>query len=182
MLRGRVHIQSFQAIVYPLIILLFAVYLAMEWYSRHSEQHLGSGFLACHIAAAIAGEMLALSAAVVALFYIVQRRFLKEKHFAKLILRLPALDLWEDLLVVSLSAGFLFLTVALLSGGIFLLHLQQDERSPFTVKLVWALSVWIWYFAAWLVRAALRFSTIKLAQMSLLGFLLLVGAYFGFIF
>ena len=178
----RVSLPQVQASISPLIMLLLAIHLGLEWSRAQFEQSLGSAYLACHITGAIAGEILAVCAAVIALFYLVQRRFLKEKRFAKLMLKIPALDLLDNLLVVTLGAGFLFLSVALLSGTVFLWHLEAQNKAALTVKLVWALTVWIWYFAALFSRVALQFSTKKLARMSLMGFILLVGAYFGFIF
>lgn len=139
-------------------------------------------FLACHIAGAVAGEVLAIVAAVVAVFYLVQHRVLKEKRFVHLMHKVPALDTLDKILIVALGAGFLFLSIALVSGAIFLLHGSAENLSKFTAKLIWALSVWLWYFTAIFSRTVLHYSTKKLAQMSLLGFCLLVGAYFGFIF
>lgn len=141
-----------------------------------------STFLTCHIAGAIAGEGLAVVAAIIAVLYLVQNRFLKEKRFFHLLNKVPALDVLDKTLIIALAAGFLFLSIALISGAIFLLHGNAENLSKFTVKLIWALSVWIWYFAAIFSRTLLHFSTKKLAQMSLIGFCLLVGAYFGFIF
>lgn len=165
----------------PLLTTVLAIHLARDGERMHTSTFVNP-YLSCHIAGAIAGEILAVIAAGFAIFYLGQHRLLKEKRFAHLIRKVPALDLLDDCLIVALSAGFLFLSIALISGAIFLLNSNAEDFSKWTLKLIWALSIWFWYLAALFSRIVLHVSAKKLAQMSLLGFCFLVASYFGFIF
>ncbi len=177
-----IRLASFRILVAPLVTTVLGVHLVLDAWRIQEQKGLESVFLACHIAGALSGEVLAVVAAVISFLYLGQHHLLKEKRFVHLMNRLPALDLLDESLIASLGAGFLFLSIALLSGGIFLSYSTADHIPKLTAKLIWALSVWFWYLLALFSRLGLHVSTKTLAQMSLLGFCLLVSAYFGFIF
>lgn len=174
----------FHIFLAPVITCLLLVHLTLDWRRSHASTNsfFENPFLACHIAGAVAGEILAVLAALISLAYLGQRRLLKEKRLVHLIRHLPALDFLENLLIIALGAGFLFLSVALLSGAIFLYQAPSWHYPVLVVKLVWALGVWLLYFAALFSRLLFNVSNKRLAQLSVWGFILLVGAYFGFIF
>lgn len=138
-------------------------------------------FYTCHIASAIAGQLFAVFAAVLSLLYLAQVRILKEKKLGRLMFKLPALDALEHLLFVSLGAGFFFLTIALPTGVVFF-WLEEMRNSVLVGKLIWALAVWVWYLVALLSRFSWKLSRKTSARMSLWGFCLLGGAYFGLFF
>ncbi|MBI2601703.1 MAG: cytochrome c biogenesis protein CcsA [Deltaproteobacteria bacterium] len=138
-------------------------------------------FLICHIIGALAGELFAVLAAVLSFLYLVQVRLLKERRLDRLMFNLPALDVLERLLFISLGTGFFFLSLALLSGSIIFWQ-EGMQNSALVGKLIWALVVWSWYLIALLSRFSWKVSRKTTARMSLWGFCLLGGAYFGFIF
>ncbi len=177
-------IPRIQVVLAPIMTFLLLLHLSLDWLRPHasSENFLANPFLACHIAGAVAGQFLAVIAAVISLVYLGQHRLLKEKRLAHVMRHLPALDLLENLLIITLGAGFLFLSVALLSGGIFLYQAPSWHHPVLVVKLIWALGVWLLYFAALFSRLIFNVSNKRLAQLSVWGFILLIGAYFGFIF
>jgi ABC-type uncharacterized transport system permease subunit len=179
-LRLRVFsLYSFHWISVPLVTLVLAVHLIRD-ISRNPSSV--SNYLVCHIAGAVSGELLAIVAAIIAMLYLGQHRVLKTKHFVDLRSKVPALDLLDEFLIIALGAGFLFLSIALLSGAIFLFQSDSSEMHKWNVKLIWALTVWIWYLLALVLRLVLQVPTKRVAQMSLLGFCFLVVTYFGFLF
>ena len=139
-------------------------------------------FLACHVAGATMGQILALQAGLVAVLYLWQQSLLKRKLLDQLTSRVPSLELLEKILVASLWAGFLFLTAALISGTIYFRWYFQGSLSHYGEKVAWAVTVWLCYLAALLARDFFNISTKRVAQISLLGFLLLAMAFFGLSF
>ena len=170
------------ALITSALTLLLVIHLFLDWRRAGIFINSEGSFLACHIAGALAGEIFAVIACFLSIVYLGQRRFLKEKRFAHLIRKLPALDFLEDVWIALLSTGFLFLSVALVSGVIFLFYTETDHFRDHITKLIWALVVWIWYLSALFARLVRDLPTKTLAKQSVLGFCLLLGAYFGFIF
>lgn len=177
----KIKIHSYQLITIPLITCVLLVYLLREGSRSHFGESYQSTFLVCHIACAVSGEILAVFAAFLSILYLGQRQMLKKKNFVHLMAKAPALDLLDELLTVALAAGFLFLSIALISGVIFLVQ-NEGGTHRFLPKLIWSTLVWVWYFLAILLKISLKVPTRKVAQMGLLGFCFLVASYFGFIF
>ncbi len=92
---------------------------------------------------------------------------------------MPAIDKTAKLLTSQLWAGFIFLTIGLLTGAVYVRSQSTalDVVSPF--KVVWAISVWIWYLVTLSVRNFARASSKRVAQMALLGVVILAATYFG---
>lgn len=140
-------------------------------------------FVAFHLAAAILGQGFALGACIVAALYLWQRRALKARLLNQLATRIPALDQMENILVACLWTGFLCLSTALVSGWLVLFPFNSGLLWwNYFEKLVWAISVWMWYCLALVGRILVRLSGKRLAQMSVGGFVLLSFAFFGFLF
>jgi len=139
-------------------------------------------FLAFHIAGATMGQILALMASLVSVMYLWQQRVLKKKLLTQLTSRVPALDLLEKIMVSSLWAGFLFLTAALMSGTVYFRWYFPGILGDFGDKIAWAVTVWLWYLAALLARNYFNMTVTRVAQMSLLGFVLLAMTFFGMSF
>lgn len=149
---------------------------------QRSPMELSHVFLAFHIAGATMGQVLALAASLVSVVYLWQQRVLKKKLLEQLTPGVPALDLLEKILVSSLWAGFLFLTAALLSGTVYFRWFYEGQINVYGEKIAWAVTVWLWYLAALLARNFFNIPMKRVAQMSLLGFLLLAMTFFGMSF
>ncbi len=142
---------------------------------------MGSVFLAVHIIGASLGQVLALAACVVALLYLWQRYRLKHKNFNVLSSRIPALDQLEKILLSCLWLGFIFISLALASG-VYYFFRQGEYSSPAVEKFIWASTVWLWYLATLLMKSVYAQPSRRIAQMSLVGFVLLGAAVFGLLF
>ena len=140
-----------------------------------------SNFANFHILMSILGEAFAICACAISMVFLIQRRALKRKQFAWLTGAITPLDKLDKALVISLWAGFLFITLGLISGAIYSQFYMPAPKSGLTGKIVWALLVWIWYLATLLARNIFNLSERRIAQMSMVGFLLLSVSFFGLI-
>lgn len=173
--------SSYQILLAPLLLVLLSTHLFRDWSRMYPHEDLQSIFLNCHISCAIAGEILAVLASLIAIAYLGQHQVLKEKRFVNVMKSLPALDLLDDMLLASLGAGFIFLSIALGSGAVFL-YQEPVLNNNLLLKLIWAFAVWFCYLSALILRVFFHFSTKTLAKISLIGFSLLALAYFGLVF
>ena len=176
--------KNINAVTAPFTTILLMIYFLMPNWQSHGNQEIYEGFfLAFHVAGAVMGQIVAVCASLVAILFLWQQRLLKKKMLNLLTSRVPPQDILENLLVVCLWSGFLFLTSALLSGALYLWNLNGIILLPeYKQKIVWAVTVWIWYLAALFFRNALKIPMKRVAQMSLMGFMLLAVTFFGLAF
>ena len=98
-----------------------------------------------------------------------------------------ALDKLESFLGVSLVLGFSFITISLVSGAFVgqnpVSQMQgSDVANGLVLKIVWAISVWIWYLLILVAKNILLKPAKRISQMSLIGFFLLTCTAFGQLF
>ncbi|MBT8115141.1 MAG: cytochrome c biogenesis protein CcsA [Arenicella sp.] len=131
-----------------------------------------------HILVSIVAYSLLTIAAIQALLFVYQERQIKKRTNPALLMALPPLQTMEKLLFRLIAAGFLLLTVTLLSGLIFS---QQIYGQPFTFEHHTVLALMGWaVFALLLYR---RFSSglrgTQAAVWTVCGYLLILLGYFG---
>ncbi|WP_232059140.1 cytochrome C assembly family protein [Kineobactrum salinum] len=137
--------------------------------------HMGGGVL-LHVASSILAYAVLTLAAVQAALLAVQDHQLKHRHATGMVSLLPPLQLMETMLFELLWAGVVLLTVAIVSGLLFLedLFAQHLVHKTVLTLLAWAIySTLLWgrYQLGWRSQTAVRFT--------LGGFTLLVLAFFG---
>ncbi len=138
-----------------------------------------SAMLNLHILLAICGEAFAIGACALAVLYLWQRHILKKKLLKWIGIEMPALDRIGHLLLFCLWIGFIFLTVALLTGAIYSQLHSHALADGLRLKITWALAVWGWYLAILISNKMRTNSPRRVARLSLGGFLLLALAFFG---
>ena len=153
-----------------------AIILALSYPSAHFRPEEAGFGLTAHIVLAIVAYSLFAIAAVQALLLAFQDRQLRRKHFGGIMRALPPLQTMENLLFQVIGLGFFLLSLAIVSGMMFL----QDMFAQHVVhKTVLSIAAWIifavllwgrWRFG-WRGRVAIRWS--------LGGFVALMLAYFG---
>lgn len=133
--------------------------------------------LQVHVTTAAAGMALFVLASGVALMYLLQERQLKRKRFGPLFARLPPLDTLDRINRGLVQIGFLFFSVALVTGAL-------------VAKNVWG-SFWTWdpqqitSLAVWLLYGAmvqLHRSGVhgrRYAILTLVGLVFLIGSVVG---
>ncbi|MBU0500296.1 MAG: cytochrome c biogenesis protein CcsA [Gammaproteobacteria bacterium] len=139
----------------------------------HDSESLG---LNLHILISLLAYSLLTLAAVQATLLAIQDRHLHNRHPGGFIRALPPLQTMESLLFEMIGAGFFLLSLALLSGVLFLENLFAQHLVHKTIlSLVswvsFAVLLWGRFRFGWRGRTAITWT--------LIGFLLLMLAYFG---
>lgn len=114
----------------------------------------------------------------VAVIYLIQRHFLKTKHFGLLFQRLPPLDTLDEISYRCLAVGFPLLTVAIISGAIWS---EQSVGSywAWDPKQNWSLITWFIYAALLHGRLTIGWRGKRAAILSIIGFVVLLITFFG---
>jgi len=132
--------------------------------------------LEIHILLSLLAYGLLSIAAGQSIILLIQTHYLKNKHPGGFIRSLPALQSMEKLLFQMIQLGFILLTLALLSGFIFLddifaQHLAHKTLLSIIAWLLFAILLWgRWHFG-WRGKKAVHFT--------LAGFIFLMLSYFG---
>ncbi len=137
--------------------------------------HLSAGMILHIISSVLAYAVLTL-AAIQAAVLSLQDNQLKQRHTRGIIQILPPLQLMENMLFELLWIGLALLTIAIVSGAIFIDDIFAQSLVHKTVLtlvawLLFATLLWGHYKLGWRSRTAVRFT--------LTGFVLLMLAYFG---
>ncbi|MBS0568625.1 MAG: cytochrome c biogenesis protein CcsA [Proteobacteria bacterium] len=166
-------VATLGVIVFPLASLLLGVdaFLApstqpmtMEWQIK------------LHVIFALLGYSVLSIAAVLAILLALQERALHARRFDGLVRTLPPLTLTEALMFRLIGAGFVLLTLTLITGILFVTNLFDQHLAHKTILSI----------AAWLVFGALLFGRWRhgwrgrrAVNLTLIGMLLLLLAFFG---
>lgn len=132
--------------------------------------------MSLHILSSIVAFSLLNIAAIQAVLLAIQDQQLRSHHPKRLILALPPLQAMETLLFQMIGTGLFFLTASLLSGFIFIEDLFAQHLAHKTVLSL----------VAWFIFSGLLFGRMKYGwrgntaiRWTLIGFVLLLLAYFG---
>ena len=155
-----------------------AAILVLEWVLPHggysiSEMSVG---IKVHMISSVLAFGLLFIAGLYALFVFFIDYFLRRHHLSPLVRTLPPLEVLEDLLFKTIAAGFVLLSVSLLSGimfidDIFAQHLGHKTVLSIMAWLVFGVMLWGRWRYGWRGSLAVR--------MTLAGIALLVLGYFG---
>ncbi len=162
--------------VFIMPLAAFAVVLAMSYPSERFLAQ-GAGFgLKFHIMLAIVAYSLLAIAAVQSLVLAYQDRQLRHRHPGGIIRTLPPLQTMETLLFQMISLGFFLLSLAIVSGMMFVENMFAQQVAHKTVLsiLAWfifGILLWGRYQFGWRGRVAIRWT--------LGGFFTLLLAFFG---
>ncbi|MDD2850922.1 MAG: c-type cytochrome biogenesis protein CcsB [Desulfuromonadaceae bacterium] len=117
-------------------------------------------------------------AAGVAVMYLIQRYFLKKKHFGALFQKLPSLETMDEINYRCLAIGFPLLTFAIISGSIW----SEQASGSYWVwdhKQTWSLIIWLIYAALLHGRLTIGWRGKKAAILSILGFIVVLVTFLG---
>ncbi len=166
-------VENLGLVVLPLAAL--ALLLDIAYPSHHMLPEMGWGF-DLHVFLAIVAYSVFAIAAVQALLLAYQDRQLRRKRLGGLIRTLPPLQTMETLLFQMLWLGFFLLSLAIVSGMMFLddmfaQHVAHKTILSITAWLIFAVLLWGRWRFGWRGRVAVRWV--------LIGFVALMLAYFG---
>ncbi|MFA5984415.1 MAG: cytochrome c biogenesis protein CcsA [Methylococcaceae bacterium] len=167
-------VEKLGVIVFPVAAAMLALELCLPEKSR--SLHSNDWEITAHVLSSIIAFSLINIAALQAIMLAIQNQQLKSHPPKRFIQSLPPLQTMEILLFQMLSVGLFFLTVSLASGFIFIKDLFAQHLVHKTV-----LSILAWIIFTSLLVGRYRYGWRgKIAiQWTLVGFVLLLLAYFG---
>lgn len=169
-------LYSLQAFVLPPAA-IFVVLPALSIQNYYLPEAEASLFMV-HIAIAILAYSLFTFAALHALLMAVAERSLHQQATWVKLPNFPPLMVMENLLFKVITAGFVLLTITLISGMLFS---EQIFKKPleFNHKTIFSIASWLMY--AWLLFGRYQYGWRgkKAIKLTLTGFLLLLLAYIG---
>jgi ABC-type uncharacterized transport system permease subunit len=177
---GVILISSLRKPVSSLLIFaapIAAIAIAIDTISvpKFEGRHFSSGIL-LHIVTSILSYALFAVAACQAVLLIYQNRHLKQHQPSRLVTSLPPLQTMESLLFQVLATGQFFLSIALLTGVLFLddlwaQHVVHKTILSLVAWIIFSILLFGHYRLGWRGRTAIRWT--------LWGFANLVLAFFG---
>ena len=124
-----------------------------------------------HVSAAVFGFGAIAISAVYGMLYLFLHRALKKGDFGSFFKHLPSLESLERLSAVAMALGFVFLTVAIFIGAVWLPRVFS-QFSYVDPKLVATAAVWVLYACVLVAKYALRLDGKRVVTLSLAGFVL----------
>jgi len=132
--------------------------------------------LSVHVALAIFGNAAFALTFCVALMYLWQERQLKSRHPGRV--RLPSLELLDDVGVKSVMIGFPLLTLALISGSAWAEY-ARGSFLTFRHREVWSIVSWFIYAGLLYFRVSAGWRGRKAAVLAILGFCFVLFTFVG---
>jgi ABC-type uncharacterized transport system permease subunit len=143
---------------------------------RSYAEATGGWDLTAHILLSMAAAALLFAAAATALLLVFLDRRLRTRRLADLPSALPPLDALEKLMFRLIAAGFGFLTLALLTGFVFVTNLFTQNLVQ---KTVLSLIAWLVFGVLLIGRVRFGWRGRSAVRWTLCGFGILALAYFG---
>lgn len=173
----RYRIDTSGLFVTPVVILFLIYALFLPKGGKELDPMLKSHWLGIHIPITLLGYAAFTVAFASGLMYLMQERRLKSKKVSRLY-KLPSLEVLDDVNYKSITAGFLFLTLGITAGAIWLknskgVYLNSDP------KVVWSLITWVLYSILLHVRYMSKMRGKKVAILSIIGFCLVIFTFLG---
>lgn len=170
----RMPVENVGIAILPLAAL--SIMAALAFPTHHIVHDVRNPELLSHILLSIVSYSILTIAALQALLLAFQHHHLHSRQPGGLIRALPPLQTMETLLFQMIAVGFLLLTLALITGALYLenifaQHLVHKTVLSIVAWLVFATLLWGRYRFGWRGRTAVRWT--------LWGFAFLALAYFG---
>ena len=167
--RWRYTVKNFGTFVSLLIFVLLAISAAVSRETAPLVPALQSWWLPVHAGfSLIAYGFLAL-AFCGGLMYLLQEKELKTKRFGYFFSRLPSLDALDQLNSHCLTAGFVFLTLGIITGSLWA-HQAWGTYWQWDPKETWSLITWFIYLIQVHQRITVGWRGKRAAAMAILGF------------
>jgi cytochrome c-type biogenesis protein CcsB len=166
------------AIVMPVAFLLAATALVFDAGVAPLVPALQSRWLYLHTTLAFLGDAFFVIAFAGGVLYLVQERQLKRHRAGGFYHRLPSLDLLDRINYRSLTIGFPFLTLGIITGAVWAEYAWGSYWS-WDPKETWSLITWFIYAALLHMRFTVGWRGRKAAYVSIAGFLAVLFTFLG---
>ena len=164
--RYRNEVESLSIIIFPMVFLMTLAAGLGSPVGPWSSATARSAWLIAHIVAILIGYAALLFACGAAVLYLLQERRLKSKHLPAASRVLPPLGVLDEMILKSLSVGFVFITVGVVIAVIWA-FVEQGTRwigeSSVTISFI----TWGIYMALVFLRISAGWRGRKAAVMSL---------------
>ncbi len=139
---------------------------------------LKSHWFELHVIFAFLGYAAFAMACGIGIMYLVQERFVKNKHLGGLFQRLPSLQKLDETNYHLITLGFPLLTLAMITGAIWASS-AWGTYWRWDPKEVWSLITWLIYALVLHLRLTVGWRGKKAAILSIVGFLMVVFTFLG---
>jgi len=173
----RYKVTTLGSFVTPVALVMLGISSAMHGEVRQLPPILQSNWFWIHALLAFISYAAFTIAFGVAVIYLIQRRFLKTRHFGALFQKLPPLETLDDISYRCFAIGFPLLTVAIISGAIW----SEKAMGSYWVwdpKQTWSLVTWFIYAALLHGRLTIGWRGKRAAVLSIIGFAVLLTTFF----
>lgn len=160
--------------IFPLAALLLTI--ALTFPNKALTLQINSWQMSTHILSSIIAFSLLNIAALQALLLAIQEQQLRKHPPKKFIQTLPPLQTMESLLFQMIATGLLFLTLSLVSGFVFIEDLFAQHLAH---KTILAIVAWVTFSGLLIGKIKYGWRGQTAVKWTLVGFSLLLLAYFG---
>ena len=174
----RYQVTTLGSFVTPIALLLFGVSAVLHGEVRPLPPVLQSNWFWIHALLAFISYAAFTIAAGVAVMYLIQRYFLKTRHFGGLFQKLPPLETMDEISYRCLTVGFPLLSIAIISGSIW----SEKAMGSYWIwdpKQTWSLITWLIYAALLHGRLVIGWRGKRAAILSIIGFTVLLVTFIG---
>jgi len=174
----RYKVTTLGSFVTPVALVMFSISSALHGEVRQLPPILQSHWFWVHALLAFISYAAFTIAFGVAVIYLIQRHFLKTKHFGALFQKLPPLETLDEISYRCFAIGFPLLTLAIISGSIW----SEKAVGSYWVwdpKQTWSLITWFIYAALLHGRLTIGWRGKRAAILSIIGFAILLITFFG---
>ena len=174
----RLKVMILGALAGPLCSLMLLAAAVLPKVSAVQSAAFKSLWIIIHVFAIMAGYGLLALTCLGGLLYLIQDRAIREKKLGPAFQRLPSLGRLDSLNHQSLVAGFLLLTIGLISGAVYA-QIALGTYWRWDPKEVWALITWLLYAALLHTRLVQGWRGRRGAWLGVVAFAVLVFTFAG---
>ncbi len=147
----------------------------------HLSRTLADQLLLSHILISSLGQAFSLLACLLSALFLKQQSNLKHKRLQEFT-KGPGLTRLDRLFMLSLRIGLALFSLALFTGALIAQTLELGANFSLGWKTLWALAVWLTYLSLVQGRELGLISARKTAQLTFIGFAVLLSTFFGTLF
>jgi len=166
------------AFIMPIVFLLMFSSSIFPREIKALSPVLQSYWFGIHVILAFIGDASFAMACGVGVMYLLQERFVKSKKLTGLFQKLPSLQVLDEVNYHLITLGFPMLTLAMITGMLWA-NSAWGTYWRWDPKEVWSLITWLIYALVLHLRLTLGWRGKKAAILSIIGFMMVIFAFFG---
>lgn len=166
----RYRFQSLSVLLFPLVFVLTLPAALDRSTATWELPILRTAWLYLHVSFIVLGYAAFFLTFAAGVMYLVQERELKSKRPRAFYYRLPPLEAIDDLAYKSLSIGFPFITLGIVSGAIWASSVWGPSW-PADPKIAWSFATWMIYLLLLCARSIAGWRGRKAAYIAIAGFI-----------